>query len=271
MKIIHTQAFNSIIKMIIKVFIVILILTISQASLADATLSYKTSDGTLDLLLKNKQILVKNIDRDTDLLFNQTANNVIVIQHAQKSYSLLDEAELNNINNQISGLQSAITGNLSAEQHDQLNQILGGALGSQKQKQASVYSLKQAGGAQVGNFVCQQSQVLKDNQGAGSVCAASAKQLNLNQNDFSTLMALQAFALKAGDILGESVSSFTKVEIPNFNQVNLFEFLIYSKLEEQPEGHFHLQKIDTSVVNANFSVPSNYKPQKLVSASNLIQ
>lgn len=243
----------------------------SQTANADATLSYKTNTGIVNLQIKNQQIYVKNIDNATDLLFDQPSNQVTVIQHQKNSFSILNEAELIRINKQLSGLQSAISDNLSPEQHDQLNNILGGLLGSHKEQTAPAYSIKPTSAALVGSFNCQQAQILKDNQGIGHLCTTTASSLQLGPNDFNTLLSLQSFALKAGDIMSDSLNSLSKLEVPNLNHIQFNEFVIFSKINDQPDSHFYLQELDKTTVNAQFSVPAGYQQNSILSSSNLLQ
>lgn len=247
------------------------LMLISQSAIADTTLYYKANAGIVNLQIKNQQAYIKNIDQSTDLLFDQKSNQVTVIKHKDHSYSVLNEAELARINTQLSGLQSAISANLNPEQHAQLNDFLGGILGSKKNQAPPKYSLKQTGPAQVGNFVCQQSQMLKDQKSIGHMCIASMSQLQVNQTDFNTLIALQAFALKAGDIMSDSLNSFLKDDVPNFNHLQFKELLIFSKIKDQPDSHFYLQKIDASPINNSFAIPSSYQQQSILSTSSLLR
>lgn len=264
-------AINSAFNSIIKTFCVMLMfVTSSQIALADATLTYQATNGNYNFQLKNQRLLIKNIDTDTDLIYDQTANHAIVIQHQKKNYLVLNEAELKRLNQQISGLKSSITENLSSNQRDQLNQFLGGALGSDTPKATSTYSIKNAGGAQVGNFLCQQYQVLENSRASGSICTASAQQLQLNSVDYNTLMAFQRFAIKASNILGDSISSMTQTTLPDLSKTPINEFLIFSKIEKQSEGDFFLKNINQNTINNNIAIPNNYK-QATVSAASLIR
>ncbi len=258
--------FNS----IIKTLCVFLMLAINHQVFGDATLMYKASNGDYRFQLKNKLLFIKNIDRDTDLVYDQTANHAIVIQHQKKSYLILNEAELQRLNQQISGLQSTITSNLSADQRAQLNDFLGGALGSDKPKTTTNYAIKGLGGAQVGNFSCQQHQVLENGNPSGTVCTASAQQIKISPTDFNTLMAFQRFAIKANNTLKESIGTTAQVQLPDLSKTPINEFLIFSKIENQSDADFYLQNTDQNPVTTNFNIPNNYKRES-VSAATLIR
>lgn len=258
-------------KLITKLSSLVLLFAFSTLGYADGTLTYKANNGVVELQIKNRQIYIKNTNDTNDLLFDQNKNHIIVIQHAKKNFFILDEAELKNINQQISGFKSALTANLSAEQQSQLNNFLGGALGAPKTDNVTNYSLKNSGSSRIGNFNCQQFQILKNNQGIGHVCTASAQQLQLNQTDFETLKSFQSFALKAGEILHDSLSSFTKGDIPTFKESNFSKLVVFSKIQNQADSHFYIQKSSSAAVTNTFSVPRNYQLQKLVSASNLLR
>ena len=255
----------------VKICKILCLVFASQAANADATLSYNTNIGIVNLQIKNQQIYVKNIDDATDLFFDQRSNQVTIIQHKKNSFSVLNEAELIRINKKLSGLQSAISDNLSPEQHDQLNNFLGGLLGSHKEQAAPVYSVKQTSAALVGSFNCQQAQILKDNQGIGHICTATANSLQLSPGDFNTLLSLQSFALKAGDIMSDSLNSLSKNEVPNLNHIQFNDFLIFSKIKDQPDSHFYLQQLENTTINAQFSVPSGYQQNSILSSSNLLR
>ncbi len=255
----------------VKICKILCLVFASQTVNADATLNYKTTTAIVNLQIKNQQIYVKNIDNATDLFFDQSSNQITVIQHNKKSISILNEAELTRINQKLSGLQASISANLSPEQHDQLNNFLGGLLGSHKKQAAPAYSIKKTGAAQVGNFICQQAQLLKDQQGIGHLCTVTPDQLKLTQNDFNTLLSLQAFIVKAGDIMNDSLNSLSKTEVPNLSHIQLNEFLIFSKIKDQPESHFYLQNIATAPITTQFSIPNGYQQQSILAANSFLR
>ena len=257
--------FNS----IIKTLCVILMLLINHQAFADATLTYKTSNGDYRFQLKNKQLFINNIDRDTDLVYDQAADHAIVIQHQKKNYLLLNETELQRLNQQVSGLKSSITANLSSEQRAQLNDFLGGALGTEQTKTTN-YALKDNGGAQVGNFLCQQYQVLENGKASGAICTSSSQQININPTDYNTLMAFQRFAIKASNILRDSIGSTAQIQLPDLSKTPVNGFLIFSKIENQSDADFYLLNTDQKPVTTNFSIPTNYQ-RGSVSAATLIR
>ena len=251
-----------------KVFCLFLV---SHTVSADAILSYKTNTGIVNLQIKNEQIYAQNIDNGTDLLFDKNSNQLTVIQHNKKSISILNEAELIRINQKLSGLQASISANLNPEQHDQLNNFLGGLLGSHQEQAAPAYGLKRTGSAQVGDFICQQAQLLKNQQGIGHLCTVTLAQLNLNSSDFNTLLSLQNFAIKAGDIMSDSLNSLSNNEVPNLSHIQLNEFLIFSKIKKQPDSHFYLQSISTTPIATQFNIPNNYQQKSLLAANSFLR
>jgi len=238
---------------------------------ADATLSYQSLNGKFNFQVKNQLVYVKNIDQGTDIVFEESANHVIIINHNKGTYSVLNEAEMQNIDRQIGGLKDTLTSGLSSDQREQLNEFLGGALGPEPNQAAKQYSINAIGGAKVGNFECQQSEVFENNQSLGYICVANAQQLSLNSADYLTLIAFQKFAVKANNLLRKSIGSALQVELPNLENTNINELLIFSQLQEPDQADFYLEQVNTKAIAEVFSIPNNYKQESVISSINLSQ
>ncbi len=256
---------------IIKAFGMCLLLFSSHQSLANITLTYQSEQGSQTFQLKNNQVFTKNIDQGIDLLFDQNRNHMIVIQHDKQSYSIVNEAELERLNQQLNGLQSALTSNLSSEQRDQLNQFLGGALGSGETKKISNYSLQDAGAAQVGAFFCQQNFILENGKNIGALCTASNPQLKISQADYTTLMAFQKFSVNAANTMKDTLGSMLDIKLPDLSKTPINQLIIFSKINNEKDANFYLSNIDSKPINENFTIPNNYRQESLVSASSLIR
>ena len=240
---------------------------------ADATLVYFSEEGPQKIAVKNGKALIKTKDQN-DLLFDAQTNTVTLIQHKQKSFSLVDEKALKSLSTQISGIQSAIASqlaNLPSEQRAQLEAFLGAQLNQQAEKTPVSYSIKSAGTASHNTIQCSKSTILENGSPVGEICFASAKQVGLNEQDFNTFITLQKFMMNAVDIMQDSIGKMTQVKIPNFKSLDTNQVIVSGVFTDSQESKISLESVNLQAINTALVVPQGYIEKDITSLESLIK
>ena len=157
--------------------------------------------------------------QNTDAVYDQKSDHVIMIEHDRRSYMILDEATVDDFAGQAEGIASMIQAqleNVSPEQRAQMEQMMENmGLGSIAQQPAAppeLEYLKTAESRTVNGYPCMVYRVLEDGRPNTEMCIASRDALPLQDDDYATLRAMHRFyqrlASKTAALIGDLGPSF---------------------------------------------------------------
>ncbi|MGH1542699.1 MAG: hypothetical protein ACRBHB_19930 [Arenicella sp.] len=246
---------------------------ISRVASADAQIAYKNSNDIQTALIKKGKVLIQNAsDKNTEMLYNSANQTMTVIDHAEKSYMLLDAQTIEQLTSQLSGIKSAMKqqlDNLSPEQREQLSAFLGGISTETETPTKTVISVKSKGKSSSNGYACDDNSLLEDGAVVGSFCLANAVTLKINNADYQTMVSMQNFmfdmAQKAKSSLGDLGN-----QIPNLGGLKVNRVVISGNMNNEPENSFSLQSSSAKPVTATMSVPAGYRQQDTSSLGSLI-
>ena len=83
----------------------------------------ETKEGVMQFLFSNGFIKMKS-DQNTEMIFNNSAKNMTIISHDQKSYMVMDQNSVSSMKNQINQAMEQALANVPAEQRGMVEKMM---------------------------------------------------------------------------------------------------------------------------------------------------
>lgn len=229
--------------------------------LADTVVRYTISDGLSSQVDKRVAYVANGMVRvvntsgriEPEAIFDSNTGNLTLIDHQQKSYIKVNEAELTAMAGQIRNLIDSVISELP------FNNPLVQSENNKSVKHSGIQR-------RVAGISCELYEIQINGQKESEVCIAKSNRLDISPNDYLTLENLyktgDKLARTARETVGQSLGP-----IPEFGAGDLGGLPVYilsdasgSRLE------LTLTEIDSELVSAEyFKIPDGYKQQSLPS------
>ena len=167
---------------------------------ADMMLKYASAarpDETTVIQVKGTEVLVG--DQSSKMLFQDGKQQVTIIDHASRTYMVMDEQAAQHMEQQMGAAQQQMSAmmqqmeqqmqNMSEEQRAQIRQMMGNRMPSGAARQPAKTTVQQQGEDTVAGVTCTRFMVLVNDKPSGDVCAARAGVLGLQTKDYNTLVS----------------------------------------------------------------------------------
>lgn len=187
----------------------------SAGALAGSTLEYEVRSGRKDrtqtIFVSNNQVLIQSAggNRNRDLWYRGGEEQLALIDHKHRSFTLLTEASVGRIARQAEELQPVLRGigeqlgKLSPKQKSRWEGMLGVDMDQADalRHPAEPASLAKTGGGKkkVAGIDCEPLVVMRGKATAAEVCLAKQAGLKLPAEDYATLRAMFAYAQRLTD------------------------------------------------------------------------
>ena len=166
---------------------------------ADSTLTYgiEAQPGSETVIqVKDGDVLMG--DQQSKMLFKQGKNEVVIIDHATKTYMVMDDAAAKRLEQQMGAAQQQMNAmmeqmqkqmeGMSEEQRAQVQQMMGSRLPSAMTKAPVQTTVQQQGQDTVAGVTCTKLMVLVNGKPSGDVCVARAGVLGLETKDYDSMV-----------------------------------------------------------------------------------
>jgi len=249
---------------------------------ADMLLEYQVKEirvsgiSTQSIAIKNEEIMVKAAggDKGLDLLYRHAPESVVIIDHPKCTLTTVDEAQIDQINQQAQRLEPVLQGlgkqiaNLSSDQRQRLQALVGDKISLDKIAKASEPAVptrwESIGKKKVAGIRCRNMRIMQGATPIAEVCLADPAAMKMSIQDAATFDALFGFydhlAAKSQGLarqLGLALPSITTPEVKGIP----VEFV---DLSRKNRGTMTLQRIDISPVSPDLMrVPGDYKTTPL--------
>lgn len=236
-----------------------------------------TTHKTQPVLIKDGKIMVKGAGGNAklDFLYDRAQDNLVVIDHHKRSFTSLDEQQINRIAQQTEDIQPMLQGlgeqigKLSPQQRAKWEQMLGGHISLDKiakaAEPAEPTSLIRTGlGKNVAGIACQQMNLVQGASPMAELCLAEPATLNMPNDDYTTIRALFNFSERLAAKTHGLADQFG-VKIPNIDIRNVAGIPIEMRaLSTDNLGSMILSRMMISTVAADLMrIPDGYKAEPL--------
>ncbi len=224
--------------------------------------------------VKEGKLLIKHAggSRNTDVLFNQALDSLIIINHKNRTFVPLNEEKIGRIAQQTAEMAPVVRGlneqlrKLSPKQRAKWEEMLGDfPLGEITQdKEGAPSSIKTVGDKIVNGFACQQMDVFTGDAKTAELCLADRSTLNLSGEDFATIRSLLSLTERMVSKAGSLASQFG-IKVPQIAIRNLAGVPIEMKdFSNENKGHMTLKRIASETITAeSLQVPAGYRAEEL--------
>ena len=255
-------------------------LAMTSTASADTTVQFEVQDGaqgnlTQTAYVKDGMLMLKQAggDANVDLLFNQADASMTVINHAERSFMVLDEQKLGALADQAQGMMSMVQkqmaeqlANLPPEQAARMREMLGG-MGQAPAPAAppEPVQIVPQGNTTVNGFKCRQYHVLKGGAKISEVCAAEPDELGIPGSDVAVFEAMKQMGERIAERmrgLSESMGS----EIPDFSYAEVSGIPVQMRDFSSGAGSsMTVTKVVKGAADVSMQVPQDYAAQQLPS------
>lgn len=238
---------------------------------ADSTLTYKNeaSPGSETIIqVKDGDVLMG--DRDSKMLFKDGKQEIVIIDHASKTYMVMDDAAAKRMEQQVSAAQQQMSAmmqqmqkqmeNMSEEQRAQMQALMGNRMPSAMANTPVKTTVKQQGEETVAGVTCTKLLVLVNDKPSGDVCVARAGVLGLENNDYDSMV-------KATDAVRTVMARVTGMHDNDTVSMDLRAMKgIPVRMRDLVDGDISILKSRSSAKldGAIFRVPDGYQQRDLL-------
>lgn len=246
----------------IRHFVIYLFSVMTAAPLlADTVVRYTISDGLSSQVDKRVAYVANGMVRvvntsgriEPEAIFDSNTGNLTLIDHQQKSYIKVNEAELTAMAGQIRNLIDSVISELP------FNNPLVQSENNKSVKHSGIQR-------RVAGISCELYEIQINGQKESEVCIAKSNRLDISPNDYLTLENLyktgDKLARTARETVGQSLGP-----IPEFGAGDLGGLPVYIMSDASGSRlELTLTEIDSELVSAEyFKIPDGYKQQSLPS------
>ena len=166
---------------------------------ADSTLTYgiEAQPGSETIIqVKDGDVLMG--DQESKMLFKRGKQEIVIIDHATKSYMVMDDAAAQRLEQQMGAAQQQMDAvmqqmqkqmeGMSEEQRAQMQQLMGSHMPSPAAKVPAKTTVQQQGEDTVAGVTCTKLMVLVNDKPSGDVCVARAGVLGLETKDYDSMV-----------------------------------------------------------------------------------
>ena len=258
-------------------------LLLAPVARADSILEFLVKETRVDaaktqpVLIKGGRVMVKGAggDKNLDVLYDRAQEELVIIDHHKRSFTAVDEQQVNRIARQTEEVQPLLKGlgeqigKLSPKQREKWGQMLGGNVSLDKIAKAAEPAqpanlVKTGTGKSVAGIACEQMNVIQGSAPMAEICLADPAKLNISSDDYATIRAMLSFSERIAARTRGLAGQFG-IKIPHIAMQDVAGIPVEMRdLSDEHLGSMTLSRILTSAVSADqMQIPSGYKAEQL--------
>lgn len=235
--------------------------SIQAAGSADKTMTY----------IKGGMVRTDTGISGTYMLYDNAAHTMTIVNPAERSYTVMDEAALQAIGSQVAKARQrmqAMLAEMPPEQRRQIEQMMGNQLGAMmgmdEEPQPEPEVRRTGETKTVNGFSCQVYTI--SGPDGGSYCMASIEELDIPKSDYQTFQDMIAFTASmakqvAGAIGAESAAGQAKAMM----EIHGIPIMSHTPIANS-HGESVLTSVSTRTLDASlFTLPEGYTQQQIPS------
>jgi hypothetical protein len=247
---------------------------IQAAAVLDFKITQKQGDGKQTVSIQNEQIWIEGLGGHNELaaLYDHKTNQLALINHAHKSYTVVSEKTIRHLSEQIMLVAPMLKGfgaqlkTLDASQRAKWEKMLDGfpidALAT-AQDQVAKGRIKPHGKEErVAEIPCKPYRISSAEKNMGDFCLANSEALGLNPEDTRLVADFSSFIhqllLDAGSLMQYTGFSLNSEDLTSLQGIPV-------SFREGGGNHLSvkLQSIGQNLPNGKrFNIPESYSPEK---------
>lgn len=231
-------------------------LTMSEDGASEAGSSNQSVMQIRDGML----VLKSGEDTQQNILFRQSDNALIQIDHKHKRYTVMDEAVTDKVSEQMNAAMAQMEAqlkNMPPEQRRMLEEKMPQLAGRMNKKAQPVYDIERTQKQdKVAGIECSVVNLSKDRVPHSRACIATAAQMGIGKKDFNTIAAMMT-------AMQSMAAQFGQTGVPDLDEVGGFPI----RTQELNDGNTKIStllSVSTAPIDAAvFAIPEGYKAVSL--------
>lgn len=188
----------------------------------------------------------------TDGFYDLKNNTFVMLDHANKTYSTITQAQVSTMIDASSQIMTQLEG-MEAYLPPEYKDALSRAGTTSPAKRAQDVTLKKIDTQKIAGYSCERYQIFEAKQQQGEACIAKASSLNIPEADIESLRTSM-------DVVKDLISRLPQVSAEQQQQLQLFDEGVPLSMRSADGEAWTLESISTNA--GNIEIPSGYKQQE---------
>ena len=229
-----------------------------QMTMAEKDLETARGSKTQISVRNGKVLFQESGNGDFSAIFNSADGSLTQIDHASRSYMVVDKQTMKDSMSQISEMMKQVEeqlANLPKEQREAMMKAMPG-LGDRGKAQAAPTEFEWTGEKkEVAGFPCRIARVTRAGKDAGDACIAKPRDLGMSVEDFEALASMfEVMAEFASEVSGDD-------SMPDMRKIGGFP--IAASDPESGTSSALISASDAALDGALFEIPAGYRQQTM--------